>query len=449
MIKEIVSLSSRVSALALVSIAIGAAPLSLHAEPQDEIAQLRAEIEKLLARVSELEARQAAAVAAPVVTAPASAPASQGAPAPARAAVAWRWSGDLRYRSEFIEIGTAPDRQRDRIRARFGFTAEVSEGVSATVRVATSDGLDPRVGNATLGQLGERKTFGVEHAYLRWQPSGELADWQVTAGKMPTPWQVTPGLFLDTDVYPEGLALAWQGRDTGFFASAFYVSLTERSQSSDSTLLGAQLGWQVTPDAKLALGYFDYQTMQGADPFLNRNASLSFGNSLTSGAACRAGIARCLLQDFDVLQGLVDYRTERFGWPLRLHAEYARNLAYDSGLFAIAGQTAEKGAGDEAYSLGVTLGETNAPGSMQWSVIYQETERDALFAPWLDADFASGFSASSGMVLRFGYALTPRWRLNASWFNTERELTVGEGAAADTGTERREQRLQLDVNTRF
>lgn len=445
MIKEILVFSSRVFALGLISILLGTQPVAAEGEQRAELTQLRAEIERLLVRVAELEARQAAAgVAAPVAAAAAPAVAPTGAPVPVTAAVSWRWSGDLRYRSETLDIEALPNRQRDRVRARIGFSAEVGEDVSAVWRASTSDGLDPRAANTTLDQLGKRKTIGIDLAYLRWRPGGADSSWQVTAGKMLAPWRMTPGFFFDTDVNPEGLAIAWQQAAGGPFASVYYLSLLERRTARDSSIWGAQLGWRGQATT-VAMAYFDYQTVQGYDPFLDRNPAAAFGNSLVRGVSCRAGVADCLAQDFDVLQGLVDYRGELAsalgGWPIRLHAEYALNLGYESASRAATGAVAARGAGDEAFSLGITLGETQTAGGWQWGLVYQDVERDALFAPWLDADFASGFSASSGWVWRLGYALTPRWQLNASWFDTERVL--------EGGADIREQRLHLDVNTRF
>lgn len=457
MIKEIVALSSRVSRSFLISILVGATPLwaagetSSTSSPQDpraELAALRAEIEKLLARVAELETRQSSAATAAANAAP-TAPAAAATPAvaasakgsvPATAAVSWRWSGDARYRSETLNIEGAPTRQRDRVRARVGFVADVSEDVTAGVRIGTSDGLDPRSANVTLDQLGERKTIGIDLAYLRWQPGGRHAAWQFTAGKMPTPWRVTPGFFFDTDINPEGLAVGWKVGDQGPFASLYYLSLLERRTTRDSWILGAQVGWRGEA-MTLAASYVDYQSVQGFDPFLDRNPAAAFGNSLATGSACMAGLTQCLAQDFDILQGLIDYRGTLASRPLRLYAEYAVNLAFERSRLAPVAGNAARGGGDDAFSVGVSWGDTRAAGGLEVSAVYQDIERDALYAPWLDADFASGFSASSGLVWRLGYALTPRWVLNASWFDTERVL--------ESGADRREQRLHLDVNTRF
>ena len=446
MIKELLSFPSRVSLSLLVTMVIGAAPAWAQTDPS-EIAQLRAEIAQLLARVAELEARQQAASsqATPPQAELATAPTTTASPTPAPvpAAVSWAWSGDFRYRSESLDIDSAPNRQRDRIRARVGLTATVSDDVSAVVRISTGDGLDPRSANATLSQLAERKSLGVELAYLRWQPGGESADWTVLAGKMPPPWQRSPSYFLDTDINPEGLAALWQPAKTGPFASVYYFSLLERKAARDSTLWGGQLGWRWNGGTQLALGLFDYQHVEGSDPFLDQDPAAAFGNSLTTGVLCRVGVARCLAQDFQILQGLVDYRSKEWGWPMRLYAEYARNLAYDRGRALATGGSLGDGAGDQAYALGFTLGEARTPGGVEWGLLYQDVERDALFAPWLDADFGSGYSAASGWVMRLGYALSPRWVLNATLFETDRDLDP------TAGRERGEERLHLDMNARF
>lgn len=460
MIKVFKSLSSRAVIAASIIMLIGASPTgasSTGASPasdqsdREEIAQLRAEIEQLLARVAELEARQQASsaeVATAVVPSAASAGASSAVSAGASAAntaatLSWRWSGDFRYRSESLDIDSAPHRQRDRIRARVGFTATVSEDVAAVLRIATSDGLDPRSANVTLSQLAERKSLGVELAYLRWQPGGADADWTWLAGKMPPPWQRSPSYFLDTDINPEGIAAQWQRGRTGPFASIYYFSLLERSAARDSTLWGAQLGWRWSEGTQVALGLFDYQAVEGNDPFLRQDPAAAFGNSLTTGSLCREGVTRCLAQDFQVLQGLIDYRTQRGALPIRLYGEFARNLAFDTSRARSTGGLLGNRAGDQAYALGITIGEARNAGGVEWGLVYQDIERDALFAPWLDADFGSGYSAVSGVVMRLGYALSPRWMLNATWFETERDL------APSFDRERGEQRLHLDMNARF
>ena len=77
--------------------------------------------------------------------------------------------GDLRYRSENIwperdvsgSDEDAADRYRQRIRARLGFDATVTDNLKATLLLATG-GDDPRSSNQSLGSNGTRKPIAGE-----------------------------------------------------------------------------------------------------------------------------------------------------------------------------------------------------------------------------------------------------------------------------------------------
>src|SRR5687767_5726631 len=95
-----------------------------------EIAALRAEITALTARLDRLEQQQSldgAAEPTPANAAPATAnaarPAAVAQSTPAADAAVLKFSGDLRYRHETVNDDAFTERERQRIRARFGVTA--------------------------------------------------------------------------------------------------------------------------------------------------------------------------------------------------------------------------------------------------------------------------------------------------------------------------------------
>src|SRR5262245_55744703 len=112
-----------------------------------EIAAIRAEIAALSARLERLEQTTALGVAAPT-PAPATPAPSAGAPVALEPRVAAavgpnvRLSGDLRYRHEAINEEGSTERERQRIRARFGVTADVTDEVRVGLTLATG-GDDP------------------------------------------------------------------------------------------------------------------------------------------------------------------------------------------------------------------------------------------------------------------------------------------------------------------
>ncbi len=362
----------------------------------------------------------------------------------------FQWKGDLRYRNETIDQQySATERNRDRIRARVGFVARVNDTVRVELRATSGDG-DPRSANQTLTNSNSRKGLLIDLAYGEWVPSEE---WRVLAGKMPYPWQRTASYFFDGDVNPEGLAVQWRRGADGLFGSAFYTHLAERGTRADSNMLGLQLGWRgkVLDDGRLTLAaaYFDHGAVEGYNPFWNNSADNAFGNTVIANPAiCRRGIATCLANDFDVLQVQAEYTTELGGRPLTLFADLARNLAAERG---DALQGVEAGL-DSAYAAGFTWGRASAPQSWEIGYLWQQVEKDALFAQWIDSNYGDGRTDARGGVLRLAYAPSRNWRINATYFMNETNVDGPVAVSlpvAQTVRGRDYRRLQIDLNTSF
>jgi len=240
------------------------APLSAQAAvSEQEVSELRQQVEALLARVQQLEVQnsQLAAGAAPAVPAEMEQLKSRVAELEATndrqtdqlaqvvaadKSMDWasklKWKGDLRYRHEMIDEETRDQRNRQRIRARVGLEAKVSDNLKTYVGIATGDPEDPRSTNATLGGGNVRKNIALDYAYFDWAAFDNTT---VSLGKMKYPFERLAGsqLFYDGDVNPEGGSIRYKA-DNGLFASGYGFWITERSSGSDAYAFGAQLGWK-------------------------------------------------------------------------------------------------------------------------------------------------------------------------------------------------------------
>ncbi|MEZ5499177.1 MAG: putative porin [Steroidobacteraceae bacterium] len=406
----------------------------------DEIAQLKAMLASMQTRIEQLEAQQQQQ-AQQVTEQQEAIDSATDALAQTKTGIGdwvsrFQWKGDLRYRNESFDVQyNSSNRVRDRIRARAGFVAKVNDTLSAELRLA-SGGDDPRSSNQTLTDTNSRKAFGLDLAYLRWQPR---PDTSLSLGKIKQPWSTpSQSMFFDGDVNPEGIGLAWASKTSGVFANAFYLDLAERSSRADSNLIGGQLGWtgSVGDGSKLTLvaGYFDHGAVEGYNALFGGGAN---GNTtVTNSPICRAGIATCVANDFNIVDVSAEWSTSLSGRPFSLYADLAQNTAADDL--------------NNAYGLGFSYGRAKDPGTWEIGYLYQQVEKDALYGQWVDSDFADGNTDGRGSVLKFAYAFAKNFKFNATLFLNETNVDVPtsvSGVGPVTGRDYK--RLQLDLVTSF
>jgi hypothetical protein len=118
-----------------------------------------------------------------------------------------RWTGDVRVRGEdyfqkYSGCTACNDRNRARIRIRFGFEGKLNEDFIAGVALATGSLSDPTTTNETMNNFFERKTIGLDRGYITYNPVAHK--WlSLTGGKFAYTWQRTSVTF-DPDINPEG-----------------------------------------------------------------------------------------------------------------------------------------------------------------------------------------------------------------------------------------------------
>lgn len=385
--------------------------------PQAEIAALRAEITALMARLERLE--QAGARAPATAEAPAAAPAGPAAVAaapaePRLAAVApgLRFAGDLRYRHETINEEGEAERNRHRIRARFGVTADVTANVRLGLQLASGTD-DPISANQDLDTGFNRKQIGIDRAFFSWAPTDELT---FTGGKFANPF-FRPGshhLLYDSDLNPEGLALRYARG--AWFVNYAGLWVEERGSADDSLLLGGQLGYRHALDNGVrltaGLSYYDYLETQGQTPFWDGEP---VGNRVDANGN--------YLHDFNLTELFAELNLEAGQRPVTVFADYVVN-----------GEAADA---DTGFALGASLGEVSKQGDWRVGYIYQDLEADAVVGTFTDSDFAGGGTDGKGHVIEFNYGFRDRLVFGLRYYLNER------GAGA--GNEHDFKRLMADV----
>ncbi len=335
-------------------------------------------------------------------------------------AMAWasriKLSGDLRYRHETIDEDGREERNRQRIRARLGLTAKATDNITVGIQLATG-GDSPTSTNQTLGDGASTKSLGVDLAYFKWQISETMS---LSGGKFKNPFYrpAKSSLLWDGDLNPEGLALK---SDHGkWFASLAGLWIEERSSSTDSLLVGGQVGLNVEPADGVKLtagaGYYDIGPAKGHAPFYDGKAR---GNSVDAEGN--------YLFDYKETELFAALATKIADRPFVAFANIVRNSEAD--------------AFDSGWTAGFAWGKAKKAGQWGLGYAYKELEADAVLANWSDSDFAGGGTDGTGHVLTGAWGLSEKSSLKFTLFVNER----GENA----GAKRDYNRLQLDFSIKF
>jgi hypothetical protein len=178
----------------------------------------------------------------------------------------FRWTGDMRVRGEsyfqnYSGCTLCNDRNRARVRVRFGFEGKLNEDFNAGVALATGTLGDPTTTNESLTNFFDRKTIALDRGYITYNPVA--AKWiSATAGKFAYTWQRTSVTF-DPDINPEGFVEKFSKDFASVpvvkninlqFMQLLYNETTGTSAASlglynghDSFAVGGQMGGRLQP----------------------------------------------------------------------------------------------------------------------------------------------------------------------------------------------------------
>ncbi len=342
-----------------------------------------------------------------------------------------QWSGDFRYRYEFIDDGTKSEqRNRNRIRARLGMKAEVNDEWDFGFRIASGTA-DPVSTNQTLGQAFSRKPIWIDRAYLDYHP-----DWMkgldAVAGKISNPFLTVGGnqLIWDSDLSPEGGAVGYEwavNERTGVHLNGGGFWVAEESSSSDVSLWGIQAYVKheiANPTYVLAgASFFDYGNIRGhssLDAEWEDGHDL-FGNTSLSGDPNAYG------SDFNLFELFAEFGTEIGKTPVSVWGDWVKNTA------AVSSQ-------DTGWLVGARINKAKAPGTWEVSYDYRDIELDAVVGQFNDSDFIGGGTGGKGHRFGFAYALAKNTQAALTYFASEYD---GRKSNADYD------RLQADLKVKF
>jgi hypothetical protein len=327
--------------------------------------------------------------------------ANDGSKAPETAVQPGNFSfgGDLRVRYEpFFQEG-APDRHRERFRARLNLTGNLSQEFSGGISLATGSLDDPVSTNQTFTGFFDRKNFGLDKAWITYKP-GFATFMKLDAGKFAFPWYRTP-LTFDSDVNPEGFAetLSFNIQSPvlkNITLVGFQLPFNEVGSGYDSFVLGGQLQTQFRLNSKVNLALYGAGiNINRADPIAvaiaNGMLKPSLPNSNTykydSSGETVTGYAYKfayldLIAKLDINSGS--------NWPTSLQFNFVNNT---------------RGARERSgYWADISVGKLSAVKSLQFGYSFIRIEKDAIIGAWNESDLRSSTNVLNHRLL-VGYLL--------------------------------------------
>lgn len=381
-----------------------------------------------------------------------------------------------------------------RLRARLGVNVDLGSGVTAGIRLGTGNDNNPVSTTQNLGGGFAKKDIWLDQAWLAWQPT----DWaQVIGGRMQNPFMSTD-LMYSNDLNFDGIAGKFNvpvSDEFSAFATAGLFPLEyqaddfpsngpAKSASRDKWMTGAQVGgtWNFNEDTrwKLALAYYRFDHMRGelsspcsiylgvnyCDTDATRSAFMQKGNSLflirdivpdpSSPSSYAQPQFAGLVYDYHVANATTQLDMKVADTPLRLEADYLRNMAYhradafrpDVGVNRLVNNFGAGDVSEATYKSGpigwmvrATLGDVNPHAAGDWNVslAYKYLQPDATLDGLADPDFHLGGTNAKGFILGGSYGVSKYSWLTLRYFNAKE--VFGPPLSIDV--------FQLEMNARF
>ncbi|KQQ66465.1 hypothetical protein ASF84_24455 [Pseudomonas sp. Leaf127] len=350
--------------------------------------------------------------------------------------VAWaaktQIKGDVRIRQENIDIdGEADnggrDKDRQRVRARLGAYTEINPQVDSGIRIATGGGNDARSTNQDLDGYFSKKSIWLDLAYIDYHPTA-IKGLSLIGGKMNQPWVSMGDVIWDSDINPEGLALAYKlplAGKTELFASAGHYTLKDNVDGNgvefknDLRLYAGQVGARFAPidDLKVTLGGSVYGYDNDKDSTCGATASTT---------PCALSVNGNTTTEFRLYEGFGQIDLTGLAVPLAFYGQYVVNDESTDGH-------------DTAWLAGA---KTKAFGfSLDYN--YRDVQRNAVVGAFTDSDFANGTTGSRGHKFKVGYEIDKNFALGATYLMAEADFASRAGRNKDVDI------LQLDAEVKF
>ena len=400
----------------------------------------------------------------------------------------FRFNGDIRVRGEsyFQDFPAFQNRNRARVRVRFGFEGKLNEDFTSGVAIATGSLGDPTTTNETLTNFFDRKTIGLDRAYITYNPVAH--NWfSATGGKFAYQWQRT-AVTGDPDLNPEGFDIkaSFNLRNPvvkNFTAQAISYLFNEVTSGTDSYAVGGQVStrlqygrWTATPSF-LALRWNNSSAMLQASAFAVQATTSGFTYPTSTGGptgtqkvpvpgegpGCAAGTVGggsgsagslpvfppCAFSPNGMTNAVVigpDGKTPQFlsgffygdfilnnqfktgaeRFPVNLVLEFEKNLAAaDHPLDSKGNVLSNLGPQDKEYGVDVSIGQTRNRNDVQFGYAWYRQEQDSVLASFAESDQR----APTNLLQNRIYAL---WKLRA---NTLASFTWWHGRTLNSNLE--------------
>jgi Putative porin len=333
-------------------------------------------------------------------------------------------------------LDTTEDRNRFRLRARFGVEGDMSPYLTAFIRLA-SGSLTNAGGSEsqTLGQYGERYTVGIDQAYIRWNTNtlDNLSFSTANFGRIPNPWFSPTELVYARDLTFEGvsdtLRLGWgpgaSDRSHVYMTlGAFPMLEVPEANQNNKWMVGAQVGTNLrfndgADHARFGMAYYDFLNVTGVknlpdSTLLNYTAPafVQSGNDMfdISNSTTDPTVNLFALAAHFRLVDLAGNYEHNFSplYSLALTGEAVRNIGFNlTQVEALTGESIPSNE-DTGYVGEVSFGTpvVDRFGAWRTAVGYRYVKRDAVIDAWTDADFHEGGTNADGYYIwtSFGVA---------------------------------------------
>ncbi len=390
------------------------------------------------------------------------------------------------------------DRQRQRLRVRMGLRADLGDGFTAGLRIATGNDSSPVSTNQTLGADGgfSKYSLWLDRGYIKFD-AGPTADRKVTLtiGRFDNPF-FSSDVMWDDDLGFDGIAL--QGRyevvrgvtpyfNAGAFpifntAFNFATNQPSKFESNDKYVYAIQGGVDVQAhrlvNFKAGAAYYKFHNVEGelSEPFVPLTSSDAGNTDHTRPLFAQKGNTYMALRNilpvpannfgatnqfqyyglasrFEpfVLTGKIDFNAFE-PITISVFGEYIKNTAFDSseieskavnnrGSGASEDSVGRFDGGDTAWIVGVRAGSLLMNKRWDWTVgaNYRYVESDAVVDGFTDSDFGLGGTNVEGYSVFGQLALSNRVIMGIRWMASD-EIT---------GPPLRNDVLQIDLSAKF
>ena len=367
---------------------------------------------------------------------------------------------------------TTEDRDRFRVRTRFGANLNINDWLKGGLRLTTGLLTSPVTPNQTAGIAQGKFIFGLDDAHLKAQPYKWLS---VTGGRFENPF-LTTDLLWDPDLAFDGVAATFTPKFNDNWSSfttigAFPIEEVESSEinkARDKWMYALQTGiqWKAAnkSSARLALTYYDYKNVEGESnpvgltskngtvPAFRQKGNNTFDiNSQNNGALVPVipnadNIAITSKFEQINLTGQIDLLTFDPA-HVTLTADYIKNIGYDAKeIFRRTGRRMDEET--DGYQVRLDVGQNSfngnslvevKPKDWQISLAYKRLEADSVLDSFTDSNFHLGGTDAKGWLLAGNYAIDKNAWLSARYLSTD--TITGPALGIDV--------LLLDFSARF